>query len=59
MAEHLKELQKKFVFVPTDKASNNIAVVCKKFYVEQSMKELDMFLNSSKKNADNIRPCGK
>ena len=38
IAEHLKELQKKFVFVPTDKASNNIAVVCKTFYVEQSMK---------------------
>ena len=31
------------------KASNNISVVCKKFYVEHSMKELDIFLNSSKK----------
>ena len=41
------------MFVPTDKASNNIAVVCKKFYIEQSMKELDIFLNSStKKDAD-------
>ena len=38
------------MFVPTDKASNNIPVVCKKFYVEQSMKELDIFLNSSTKN---------
>ena len=45
----LKDLQKDFVFVPTDKASNNIAVVCKKFYVEQSMKELDIFLKSSEK----------
>ena len=45
----LKDLQKDFVFVPTDKASNNIAVVCKKFYVEQSMKELDIFFNSSEK----------
>ena len=50
ISKHLKELQKDFVFVRTDKASNNIAVVCKKFYVEQSMKELDMFLNSSNKN---------
>ena len=41
----LEDLQKDFVFVPTDKASNNISVVCKKFY----MKELDIFLNSSKK----------
>jgi hypothetical protein len=49
----LTELQEEFVFVPTDKASNNIAVVCKKFYIEQSMKELDIFLNSStKKDAD-------
>ena len=45
----LKDLQKEFVFVPTDKASNNIAVVCKRFYVEQSMKELDIFLHSSSK----------
>ena len=53
MAKHLKELQKEFVFVPTDKASNNISVVCKKFYVEQSMKELDISLNfSTKNNAD-------
>ena len=53
MSNHLLELQKEFVFVPTDKASNNIAVVCKKFYVEQSMKELDIFLNTSeKKDAD-------
>jgi hypothetical protein len=49
----LKELQTDFVFVPTDKASNNIAVVCKKFYVEQSMKELDIFVKSSiKKETD-------
>jgi hypothetical protein len=53
ISQHLKDLQKDFVFVPTDKASNNIAVVCKKFYVEQSMKELDIFLNSStKKDAE-------
>ena len=44
----LEDLQKDFVFVPTDKASINISVVCKNFYIEQS-KELDVFLNSSKK----------
>ena len=43
ISKALEDLQKEFVFVPTDKASNNIAVVCKKFYVEQSMKELDFF----------------
>ena len=51
MSNHLLELQKEFVFVPTDKASNNIAVVCKKFYVEQSMKKLDILLNTSEKKA--------
>ena len=33
MAE-LDRLKDQFVFVPIDKASNNVAVVCKKFYVE-------------------------
>ena len=39
----LKKLQEKFVFVPTDKAGNNISVICKKFYIEQSLRELDIF----------------
>ena len=45
----LKDLQKEFVFVPMDKTSNSIAVVCNQFYVEKSMQELDIFLLSSKK----------
>ena len=48
----LEELHKDFVFVPTDKASNNIAIVCKKFYVEKSMQELNIFLKSDIKNKD-------
>lgn len=40
--DSLSKLQDKFVFVPTDKASNNIAIVCKKFYIEQSMRELNI-----------------
>ena len=32
--EELYRLKDQFVFVPIDKASNNVAVVCKKFYVE-------------------------
>ena len=39
----LKELHEKFVFVPTDKANNNISIVCKKFYVETSLRELGIF----------------
>jgi hypothetical protein len=48
----VKNLQKDFVFVPTDKAGNNIAIVCKKFYIEQSMKELDIFVKRSKTKKD-------
>lgn len=51
LLKHLENLHKDFVFTPTDKASNNIAIICKKFYVEQSMKELDIFLNVSNKKA--------
>ena len=31
--EYLNELHKKYVLVPIDKAANNIAVICKKYYV--------------------------
>ena len=33
---YLKELHSKFIIVPVDKASNNFAIICKKFYFEQS-----------------------
>ena len=33
-------LLQRFVIVPVDKASNNFAVICKKFYIEVLMKEL-------------------
>lgn len=38
--DDLLALQKKFVFIPTDKASNNISVVCKKFYMESLHQEI-------------------
>jgi hypothetical protein len=31
--EDLKQLQKDYILIPTDKASNNVTIVCKKFYV--------------------------
>ena len=43
-------MQKKFVLVPTDKASNNIAVICKKFYIEQALKDLGIFADSLSDN---------
>ena len=38
--EYLKSLHSKFVLVPTDKASNNVSIVCKKFYVDCLNEEL-------------------
>ena len=47
-------LHEKFVFVPTDKAGNNIAIICKTFYITKSMEELGCFgdrdANDKKKN---------
>ena len=37
---YLEELHSKFVLVPIDKASKNIAIVCKKFYICRLMQEL-------------------
>ena len=31
---YLTELHRKYVFVPVDKAGNNVAIICKKFYLE-------------------------
>jgi len=38
--DHLSSLHKKYVFVPIDKAANNVAIICKKFYVETILKEI-------------------
>ena len=48
----LKKLHDKYVFVPTDKAGNNISIVCKKFYIEQSLRELGIFDEISQNEAD-------
>ena len=31
---YLQELHDRYVFVPTDKASNNIAIICKYYYIK-------------------------
>ena len=38
---YLKSLHDKFVFVPIDKASNNIAIICKRLYASVIYNELD------------------
>ena len=37
---HIKEFHKRYVLVPADKASNNIIVVCKKYYIDMIVNEL-------------------
>lgn len=38
--DDLKKLHEEYVLVPTDKASNNVTIVCKKFYVSLINKEI-------------------
>ena len=40
VVEHLEQLRKTYVFVPIDKAGNNIAIICKRYYVEVILKEI-------------------
>ena len=44
---YLENLHKKFVIVPIDKASNNVAIVCKRFYITSILDELGIPGNSS------------
>ena len=41
----LTELQNKFVMVPIDKASNNVAFICKRFYASVILQELGVSAN--------------
>ena len=38
----LSDLHNKYVFVPADKAPNNIIIVCKRYYIETLIKELGL-----------------
>ena len=44
--QYLEQLHNAFVMVPIDKASNNISLICKKFYVLTLIKEVGL-LNSN------------
>ena len=39
--DYLSDFHRQFVLVPADKASNNIIIVCKKYYLDTVLKELD------------------
>ena len=43
----LAELHSKFVVVPIDKASNNVALICKRFYIQKLLNEVGVPGNAS------------
>ena len=52
--DDLNQLQEKYVFVPTDKAANNISVICKQFYIKTMLNELKVYdLNTSSNTYQN------
>ena len=51
----LNRLQEKYVFVPTDKASNNISVVCKQFYIKTMLNELCVFEESDENESSTYK----
>jgi hypothetical protein len=38
--DYLSELHSKYVIVPIDKAANNVAIICKKFYIKRLLDEV-------------------
>ena len=50
MIDELNQLQEKYVFVPTDKAANNISVICKQFYIKTMLNELKVYDLSTSSN---------
>ena len=46
----LNNLHNDFALVPTDKASNNIAIICKKFYIEMLLREVGYLDNKLKQD---------
>ena len=40
VSEYLKSMHAKYVFVPIDKAANNVAIICKRYYAEVILKEI-------------------
>ena len=45
--EYLESFHSKYVLTPIDKASNNVAVICKRYYAEVILKEIGILGNGS------------
>ena len=53
----LSELHNKYVFVPADKAPNNIIIICKRYYIETLIKELGLDNSSTTTGNSTYTPC--
>ena len=49
--QHLDTAHKRFILIPIDKASNNIGIICKKFYVQLLNQELGITFNNGQLTA--------
>ena len=43
----LTNLKKEYVITPDDKANNNIAIICKNFYIKNILEETGLWNNSN------------
>ena len=57
--EYLNFLHENYVLVPADKASNNILVVCKKYYLDVILKELSLTTTYEEVNSDCVSLVSK
>ena len=53
----LSDLDNKNVFVPADKAPNNIIIICKRYYIETLIKELGLDNSSTTTGNSTYTPC--
>ena len=42
IVDYLNQIHSKFVLVPIDKAANDIAIICKRFYIEKLLLEIGL-----------------
>ena len=47
VVKYLEDIHKRYVIVPIDKASNNVAIVCKRYYITVILGELGLTGNST------------
>ena len=53
----LKELLKKYVLVPVDKATGNIVIICRRFYMLTMIKELGLERDTSSDTNSTYETC--